>query len=472
MSPQSNSSVTSSSIASGVSTVRPDPSMAVERPTVNLSKGPSGIYDPDEENKKLKKRILLSVCLALLLLIAFLVPVIIGLSRNSERDVETEKSPKNQSAPMDGSTVEPDDPNQDLFPEDDEDSSTSFTCVDAAEPDPSFDFILNTLPNCASPIRLKLPFGVEDVFTDTSTGIRGFGVHTLDFPEGAHFVTIRLKEGITVASWADGEIEEIDRNDDTFDVRVNYGRKLVGIHRGLTDLAVDEGDQVKTGEKIGEGIPAGGGAAESHFMLIDKGRDDGVAEDGGSYVSPFDYLEDRDKERLVQGYQDSVLKPFREGQKREVSMLFVPHDPYLTNALFVHNIHDEGTDGLVGEWYLRQTWGEGFPPDMITILKSDTPYFSGYYMIANDFEEELENARFEGEVHINATEKTFRVSTTAGTIYYGRYSVDDTRPRAILLLEYQTVNYPLAFTQGALEYIERDAVERMTDAESLGVIEE
>ena len=259
-------------------------------------------------------------------------------------------------------------------------------------------------------------------------------------------------------------------NGDEFHVRINYGRNLVGTHMEVQTVYVDEGDRVTRGQEIGLGMSFDPDQSSAEFSLVDEGRIDGVSDGRGVYVSPFDYLDDTEKELLVEAYKEHVLDPYRADNRNGDAMLFYPYQPYLTNSLLIHN-GNEGT--ITGEWLLREEWNEEAPNDLLTFIEADNEYYEGNIVLGMDDESEGTPAEhsINGTFTVDYDQGTLRISDESGKVYFARFSIDDSRPRAILTIQIQTGSYPASFTDEALEYVERDAIPRRMDGVALGVLE-
>jgi len=344
--------------------------------------------------------------------------------------------------------------------------------VSTAHPDPETDNITWTLPDGASPVRLSLPASVEDIFYSEETGITGFGVHAGGHVEGLDHVWIKLKPGTPVRSWADGVVTNIELSGDVeageYHITIDYGQNLIGVHMEMENWVVDVGDSVSRGQVIGYGMNFGQGALSAEFSLIDLGRTDGVRYgDKGVYVSPFDYLENSEKQELVSAYKERVLEPYARGENENVSGLFYPYQPYLTNQLLLH----QGNPGkLTGEWYLTSKWESGYPNDLLTFIEADNPYYKGNVVLANDDEGEGEWC-INGTFEVDYENGRLKMVDEGGTVYYGIFEIDEFGERARLRIEYREGSYPENFSENALEYIERTNLSRRMDAVELGVRE-
>lgn len=326
------------------------------------------------------------------------------------------------------------------------------------------DSIVQPLPNGASTARLVLPVPIDKI---TIKKIGAFGAHLGGHPEGLDHEWIEIKNDIPIGSWGDGEVTKVYENrPGESRVVINFGDGLVGEYMEMKTPLVKVGDKVTAGQAIGYGIPAynNPGYQSGEFVLGDNNRRDGIKSwvvQYGSAVSPFDYLKDDAKQQLVSEFTKQVIEPYiSKGQSIET---FGPWEPYLTNPLLIHK-QNKGT--IAGEWYLKsRQWAKDDSPDMLILLKANTKYYDKNRLVANDDEEE----RFVGTWEVDYSNKTFVFNTNVYGLFYGIFELDESGPRATLKIEYKTGSYPSGFSDKALVYIERDAVQRRDDARSLGV---
>ena len=346
-----------------------------------------------------------------------------------------------------------------------------------AVPDPATDYFTYTLPAGASPLRLSLPADIEDIFYSAKTGVGGFGLHDGGHIEGLSHVWVEIKSGTPVRSWADGVVEDVRLSGDVaageYHITIDYGQNLIGIHMEIETPYVEQYESVKRGQEIGLGLSFDPGQSSAEFALIDLGRTDGVRWGGhggqGVNVSPYDYLEDSEKKKLVEAYQKHVIEPYQQrGSADGLTWVFGPYQPYLTNQLFLH----DGNEGkLSGEWYcLSSRWEPGYPDDVLTFIEADNPYYQGNIILATDDRDE--GGRDDrGTCEVDYEKGRVKIIKHHGPVYYGIFEIDDSEERARLKIEYQEGSYPAEFSANALIYIERDKLTRREDAANLGLID-
>lgn len=391
-------------------------------------------------------------------------------------DTVPSHSPPSAPAPALTPSVQPEGDNQGSLT----DEASATTEISLAMADPQTDNFTYTLPSGASPIRLSLPAEIEDIFYSEKTGVGGFGLHAGGHIEGLDHVWIELKPGTPVRSWADGVVEDVRLSgmvdEGEYHITINYGQNLIGIHMEIETPYVKKGDRVKRGQEVGIGLSFDPGQSSAELSLIDLGRTDGVRYDGhggkGVYVSPYDYLADSEKIKLVEAYKKYVIEPYqRSGSQEGLFVMFAPYQPYLTNKLFLH----KGNEGkLSGAWYcLSSKWGQNYPNDMLTFIEADNPYYKGNVVLATDDRDEGQRTDWsiKGTFEVDYEKGQVKMINYDGTGYFGIFEIDESGDRAKLKIEYQQGSYPSEFSSNAIIYIERSNLSRRADAFALGLID-
>ena len=340
-------------------------------------------------------------------------------------------------------------------------------------PDPATDNITYTLPKTASDLQLSLPADLSDIFYDDNIGVCGFGVHAGGHIEGLDHVWIVLKAGIPAKSWADGTVEKIgwigDPKNGEYFVTIDYGHNLIGTHMEVIKPYVKEGDKVKRGQPIGMGMGAESGVASAEFALVDEGRHTGVEANKGVYVSPYDYLEDGEKKRLVEAYKKNVLDRYKATGENPSGM-FSPYQPYLSNEGMLH-IGNKGK--LTGEWLYSGKWEIGYPNDILTFIEADNPYYKGNIVLAMDDESyggSMNPWELRGTYEVDYTKGQVKIDNGPFEVYYGIFEIDKNAKNPTLIIEYQKGTYPISFSEKALEYISRPAMPRRWAAQKMGML--
>tara|TARA_Y100000310_G_scaffold63566_1_gene58997 strand:- start:432 stop:1010 length:579 start_codon:yes stop_codon:yes gene_type:complete len=187
-------------------------------------------------------------------------------------------------------------------------------------------------------------------------------------------------------------------------------------------------------------------------------------------VSPYDYLEDSEKGKLIAAYKKYVIEPYqKDGSLEGLSWLLNPYQPYLTNKLFLH----QGNEGrLSGTWYLFSSkWDQNYPNDILTFIEADNPYYKDNVVLAADDRDEgsLNDWSLEGTFEVNYEEGRVKLVHYDGTTYFGIFEIDEGEDRAKLKIEYQKGSYPAGFSSKAITYIERSNLGRRNDGYLLGV---
>lgn len=325
-------------------------------------------------------------------------------------------------------------------------------------PDPDTGGITWTLPDCASQTRLTFPYATDEVFYDTDTGITGYGVHAGQHIEGLDHVWIWLKYGTPVRSWADGTVVKVDLSGDVeqgeYQITIDYGHNLYGVHMEVKTPLVGVGDQVTAGQTVGVGFDSvnrqtGNVVTSSEFALIDLNRSDGVYDffPSPSTVSPFDYLQQPDKTNLINAYRENILEPYLAGDT--VSNKFYPYQPYLTNQVMLHTVDQMGR--LSGEWFNTATDSHGDRRDCLTFIEADNPYFQGNLVFSRNDNLSDPYLGIQGTFTVEyvASRIVIVENHPNGKTYYGIFELDESGDRPILKLEWQEGSYPPSFSVNA-----------------------
>jgi len=322
------------------------------------------------------------------------------------------------------------------------------------------------VPNWGSPVRLNLPVPIDSIVLGPSGGLGFFGAHEGGHVEGLDHVWIPLKPGTVVGSWADGTVLDIQLIDGEYYIDIDYGQGLVGKHQVVTRPLVSVGQHVKAGDPVAMALTA-------EFNLVDYNRTDGVrtSETGGSNVSPFDYLKPDVQAALIARHVNEVVNPyFAAGSVAGNSR---PWEPNLTNKLLDHADH-RGT--FLGEWLCTNKGWSVVDPlyyDVMTIHDVTNAY--GHFQHI-DLEDTAGappggSALADGTwVPGDSAGKFIMSMSPGGPVYYARYAVDESGPRAKLTIQWQLGSYPTSITSNAAVYIERKNVYLGLDAQELGLI--
>jgi hypothetical protein len=170
----------------------------------------------------------------------------------------------------------------------------------------------------------------------------------------------------------------------------------------------------------------------------------------GSKVSPYEYLAPDVKAAIEELYRENMYNVYRDRKKRVG--VFNPYEPELTNQIFLHP-GNEGTP--VGVWIsLERKWAEDGVPDMVTILKVDNKFHTGYRFIFYDGWINASQESGSCEVDNETGEITFRITEPSGKTYRGIFEVTEGE-RAALKLEYRSGSSPADFSDAALNFVIR-----------------
>jgi hypothetical protein len=336
-------------------------------------------------------------------------------------------------------------------------------CTNVAKPDPTTDGITWTLPDCASSVRLSLPADISDIFYDNQRSVIGFGTHFGQHIEGLDHIWIRVRSGKSILSWADGTVTDVEYiekkigNEDhsAYSTRIDYGDNLIGAHGEMAKVYVKKGYKVKRGEPIGLGEEykdSRAGASSGEFFLVDNNRNDGVMNFLGNAVSPFDYLTDSDKTRIVSEYKKYLSTLLTLPNDAEM-IVYNAYQPYLTNQIA---LHDNNAGKISGEWEYNGPHEESYPPDVLTFIEtSNNPYFNKNVVLSVESKYGFDHYAwtFNGTFEINYDKKQIKIADVfRGQVYWGIFEVTETSDSAIFNIEYQKDSYPKSFSDRVLSY--------------------
>lgn len=338
------------------------------------------------------------------------------------------------------------------------------------------DVIIQPLPEGTSKVRLVLYAPLDAIMLKE---IGAYGAHPGGHSEGLDHEWIPVKNEVVLRSWADGYVvwARPDSGDAGYDkgqmnVVVYYGDGLWGEHMGLdrNRVLVKEGQRVKANDPIGYGIledPSGYqtvGYQFGEFNLADQHRRDGVGYwykfvKGATLVSPFDYLQDDEQQRLEERWQKEVIDTHLLKGEAVFGVVATPWEPYLTNPILFHREYN-GT--LIGEWFLRsKAWTLDNVPDILIFFTNNTQYYHKQHV--NGVEEELgkdipisiSSGVWEADYQNNRF-----IITTHDATYYGIFELDESAPQAQLKIEYRQDSYPTGFSEQAAVYTERERISK------------
>jgi len=227
------------------------------------------------------------------------------------------------------------------------------------------------------------------------------------------------------------------------------------------------GDKIKQGDRVASGPSA-------EFMLSDQNRSDGERSDGGSPVSPFDYLRDDLKAAVIARHISSVVDPyFKTGNAVGNSR---PWEPYLTNKMLFHKDHP-GT--VAGEWILsKKGWNIPDPMyfDVMAIFDVTNEYGHFQRFDVMDYDWSKPGNKKNGNGTWSSGDGSGKIiflltgSNQLNGTYYGLYKIDETGGRATMSLEWKKGSYPDVITPNAAVYTERSATYLSDDAHMLGIL--
>lgn len=329
------------------------------------------------------------------------------------------------------------------------------------------------VPSWGSPVRLGLPVPLASIVLGPGGGFGAFGAHEGGHVEGLNHIWIPTVAGTTVGSWAAGKVTKIEDMGDRglgngvheWFISIDYGQGLVGKHLDVDTPLVKVGDTLREGDAVAR-------APSAEFMLIDNNRTDGERTDtnGGSPVSPFDYLRPDLQQQVIARHIAEVVTPFFvKGQAVGNSH---PWEPALTNKMLYHA---DFRGQIAGEWILTNKGWSVVDPlyfDVMAIHDVTNAYgtFRNAEMMDHDWG--MPGSKRTVDVTWSAPDGAGKVvmQVANGAKYYGLYAVDESSGRAKLTIQWQTGGYPAAITSNAAVYVERGPIYLQGDAQKLGLI--
>lgn len=305
-------------------------------------------------------------------------------------------------------------------------------------------------------IEFAFPIDLDQIHYEGG-GIAPFGMHDGDHPEGLDHIWVYPKSADTpVKATADGLVERVSGESGNFEVHIKHSERFTTEYFLLNSIVVKEGDELKKGETVGYPIPCQTWVPTYFFdyWLMDMSRNDGVWVYGdsqmGSRVSPYEYLAPDVKMAIEELYREEMYNVYRDRGKQVG--VFNPYEPKLTNPIFLHP-GNEGTP--VGVWLsLDRKWEEDGVPDMVTILKVDNEFHTGYRFIFYDGWIYASQETGSCKVDSEAGEIIFRIAEPSSKTYYGIFEVTE-GDRATLKLEYRQGSSPSVFSDDALNFVIR-----------------
>jgi len=257
-------------------------------------------------------------------------------------------------------------------------------------------------------------------------------------------------------------------------IYIEYGDGLMCSYGEIDEPLVKKGDKVKYFDPVG--IAADYyqfDATELEIYCADSNRTDGIGQSSDGYqtgaaVSPFDYLNKKDKKDLEEAYTRKILEPHLAGKGLTESWMAA--DPLLTNKVL---IHEKNT--IIGEWFLvEKVW-------------NDEDYSLVVFLPANKYHDELdarlriENANFRSSNYVDASYEVEYIGNRAKVVIKHQYgniyalaevtenSGEDLSGFKKARMKFETSTSPISeFSNNALTYQERGYYNPRYDAWKLG----
>ena len=171
---------------------------------------------------------------------------------------------------------------------------------------PKKDEIVQALPSNASTVRLNLPTSISELMIQSKKGLGGLGVET-DDSTVYDFVYMDIKKDTEIKSLASGTVTKVERKGlGEYQITLNFSYGLWGRYMAIREPIVKEGDAVREGQIIGQGLI---GSQPNSNLLAFSIADENVTEgtpskfSPGMIVKPLDYLKPDVKNIILGKYK-------------------------------------------------------------------------------------------------------------------------------------------------------------------------
>lgn len=325
--------------------------------------------------------------------------------------------------------------------------------------------------------NISLPINVSDLPNDPHLGpITTWGFHGGNHPEGFDHTGFAFDKKIPIYAPDWGIVAKVEyRHADDIKLLIFHNYSIVSWFDHFGEIFVEVGDVVEKGQIIG--YPRFFAFEDDGWYAIDWGLIDFNNDTGplftdyidyknGSFVPPYDYLNQKEKEEILKKFNETMLQPFLNGEFVP-SMSKAEHD--LVNPIFPPRTSE---DDIAGVWVYDGYWEEGGYPEMLVFIHKNSPYFGEvYHAVYADFRGVWYFDTWEAsyEVDMTVTPHRVRIDFYYGgpnnvETLYGIYRIDSSGPRLKLIIEFSAETYPEDFTEKAAVYLIRTREHPLFDA--------
>lgn len=329
--------------------------------------------------------------------------------------------------------------------------------------------------------NISLPINVSDLPNDPHLGpITTWGFHGGNHPEGFDHTGFAFdkKAPIYAPDW--GIVAKVEyRHENDIKVLIFHNYSIVAWFDHFGEIYVKVGDVVEKGELIG--YPTyfsfeGDGWYAIDWGLIDFNNDTGPLftdykdYKNGSFVPPYDYISEKEREEILTKFNETMLQPFLNGEFVP-SMSKAEHD--LVNPVFPPRTSE---DDIAGVWVYDGYWQQGGQPEMLVFIHKVSSYFGEvHHAVYADFKDVWYFDTWEASYEVDTSIEPHRVKidfyyggpNNVETLY-GIYRIDNSGPRLKLIIEFRTDTYPNSFTDNAAVYLIRTRLHPLFDAKFPG----
>lgn len=334
-----------------------------------------------------------------------------------------------------------------------------------------------TDPRLNRTVDLSLPIRVAELPNDPHYGGVGtWGFHGGNHPEGIDHTGFAFEEDKPIYSPDYGVVAYIEmRQPDDIKVLIFHNYTIASWFDHFSKIFVNENETVLKGQLIGYS------RSYVSFSIVDWGLIDYNNDTGplftiyrdyknGSFVPPFDYLNETAKYEISQYFKNTMLQPFLSG---EVVPNMNKAEHNLINPVFLKPTDENDISGV---WVYQGYWEPGGYPEILTFIHKNTEYFGEvFHAVYADYKEFTTFNAWEANYTINTSVTPHRIKIIPdyhgpnpppeGTNpIYGIFEIDTYGNRLRLRIEFSNDTYPTEFTENAAVYLNRTRDHPITEA--------
>ncbi len=318
--------------------------------------------------------------------------------------------------------------------------------------------------------NLSLPVDINTLSDRAAIGL--WGLHGGNHPEGFDHIGFGFKEKAPIFASDYGLVAVVEnRGDDDNKIIIFHNYTIVTWYDHITNVQVEEGQEVEKGQIIGYSYGEGGGYID--WAVIDYNNDTGplftryYEYKNGSFVPPYYYLNEHDAKVAYDLYNKTLLQPWLNGEFFGPAVInkaeYKPVNP-------VFPPRDNDSD-IAGVWISTDYWKPEGYPEVLVFIHANTEYFGPVnYFVYSDVKEELIHYETEeGNYTVDYSTKPFRIKLefspwSQHSVLYGIFEIDNSGSRPKLKIEFSDEDYPSQFSSNAKIYIIRSRLHPIMEA--------